>query len=158
MGDAVIRGCHIAASRRRVAEAPNGAHRVFSYIERSFYAPQVRVLLQLFPRSQVIFMRIDDLWSTPGKTLAAVEQFLGVDHAVSTAPDRSYVKATSGALEDDRPLSSSVRAQLDALFRDDIHETAMLTGLDLSEWLSSGYSENLKPSDAVSRTYAGCEK
>lgn len=136
--------------RERVAQAPNGVHRVYSYIERSCYAPQIRVLLQLFSRSQIFFMRIDDLWSKPGKALAEVEQFLGVEKAVSTAPDRSYVKATSGALEDDRPLSSSDRAKLDDLFRDDIKETAILTGLDLSEWLSASYSENLKPSAAFS--------
>ena len=132
--------------RRRVAAALNGAHRVFSYIERSCYAPQVARLLDLFSRSQVLFMRVDDLWSTPGRALETVEQFLGVEQAVSTAPDRSYVKATSGALEDDRPLSSSVRAQLDDLFRGDIKETAKLTRLDLSDWLSPGYLENLKPS------------
>ncbi|WP_188714206.1 hypothetical protein [Paracoccus acridae] len=91
-------------------------------------------------------MRVDDLWSTPGKALGKVEQFLDVEQAISTAPDGSYVKATSGALEDHRPLSSSVRAQLDDLFRDDIKETARLTSLDLSDWLSPGYLENLKPS------------
>lgn len=139
-----------AQGRSRVAESPNGAHRIFSYIERSLYALQIRTLLQLFPRSQVHFMRVDDLWSTPNKALAAVEQFLGVDRAVSTAPERTYVEATFGALVDERPLSSSVRAQLDALFRDDIKDTALLTGLDLSDWLSPSYSEDLKTSSAFS--------
>lgn len=136
--------------RMRVAEAPNGAHRIFSYIERSFYAPQIRTLLQSFSRSQVFYMRFDHLWSDPSESLAAVERFLGVEHVVSAAPQRSYVAVTKGATEDDRTMSNEVRPQLNAMFRDDIKETAQLTNLDLSDWLDANFSEDLKSSETLS--------
>jgi len=38
--------------RQRVRDAPGGAHRVFSYIERGLYARQIEHFLTLFPRHQ----------------------------------------------------------------------------------------------------------
>jgi hypothetical protein len=44
--------------RRRVRNAEGGAHRVYSYVERGFYAQQIRRLLQLFPPEQLLFLRV----------------------------------------------------------------------------------------------------
>ena len=127
--------------RRRVAQAPGGVHRVHSYVERGLYAGQVRTLLSLFPRRQVLFLRMEDLWAEPSACLASVERFLGVGPAVSLDPGRDYVEAVPGAAAPQPPLSERTRAMLDDLYRDDIRETAALTGLDLSDWTLPGYAE-----------------
>lgn len=48
--------------RIRVRETPTGRHRVFSYVERGFYANQIERLLKYFPREQLFFVRTDRLW------------------------------------------------------------------------------------------------
>jgi hypothetical protein len=57
------------AGRARMAGKP---HRVFSYVERGFYAGQARRVLELFPQSQVLFMTTDGLWNDPTRTVGEV--------------------------------------------------------------------------------------
>src|SRR5690606_3983415 len=125
--------------RERVKSAPGGVHRIYSYVERSFYADQVQRLLDLFRRDQVHFLRTDTLWQDPASTLTAVEAFLGVRPHLAGTVEREYIVAVDssalGAIPDD------VRLAIDAMFRDDITKTADLTGLDLSDWLVPDYRE-----------------
>ncbi|WP_410217270.1 sulfotransferase [Paracoccus sp. (in: a-proteobacteria)] len=130
--------------RDRVKETPSAA-RIYSYVERSCYASQIRVLLQNFPRHQVLFLRVDSLWSEPSGSLAQVEQFLGVDAAVSSVMQPSYVDVAASVSEARTTIPCDVRAQLDKLFKPEIEEAAKLTGMDLSDWLSSSYVENMMP-------------
>jgi hypothetical protein len=129
--------------RSRVREAQGGVHRVFSYVERGFYAAQIRNLFDFFPRANVHFLRTDRLWSDPPGTLAAVEHFLGVDAAVSRKAKRTYV--VPGPSAETGELPRAVRLHLDAVFREDIQEAAALAGLDLSDWLTPGYREQMRP-------------
>jgi hypothetical protein len=129
--------------RARVAEAPGGVHRAYSYVERGLYAAQIARLLKMFPRQQIHFLRTDDLWHDTGRTLAGIERFLGVSPAVSArAPQRYIVPlAPVGA----PGMTDPVRASLDALYAEDIRQTAALAGLDLSDWLAPGYAEPMQP-------------
>lgn len=131
-----------AEGRRRVAEAPGGVHRVYSYIERSLYAPQIERLLALFPRSQVHFFRTDRLWNEPAATLSDIERFLGVEPALADTAQRRYVVP----LATDRTvaLSAPLRDRLDETFRADIVRTCELTGLDLRDWLRPDYEEPMR--------------
>jgi Sulfotransferase domain len=131
--------------RARVAAARGGVHRVYSYVERGLYAGQIRRLLALFPKPQVLFYRVDELWSRPAATLGRIETHLGVgrrewpDAPAYTVPLRADGPAT---------MSADARVALDRLFRDDLHETAALTGLDLADWLRPHYAEPMRaPAD-----------
>lgn len=123
--------------RKRVLEAPHGAHLVFSYVERGYYATQLTELLRLFPREQVLFFRTDELWSQNERILAQVQDFLGVERLVK--PEQRYIATLdSSALGEIGPAERKV---LDEMFAGDIQKTASLTGLDLSDWLDPSYRE-----------------
>ncbi len=53
-------------------------HRVYSYVDRGFYSQQVRRLLALFDREQMLFLRSEDLLTHHDKTLETVCKFLGI--------------------------------------------------------------------------------
>ncbi|GFE52491.1 deacetylase sulfotransferase [Roseobacter cerasinus] len=130
--------------RARVRWSRGGVHRVYSYVERGYYARQIAELLEYFPREQVFFCTSDQLWHTEQDTLAQICTFLGV------APPAAGAEA--GAEKYVVPVDSSqvvvkttaVEARLNQLFRDEIIATAKITGLDLSHWLEDGYSEPMQ--------------
>lgn len=126
--------------RQRVARAPAGFHRVYSYLERGFYALQIMRLLALFPYGQVHFATSDDLWLHPHQTLALIEKFLGVRHLLQPAQTRYTLASTDISVDLGRPMLR----HLNALYASDIREAAMMSGLNLSGWLSSQYVEPQK--------------
>ncbi|MCB1418008.1 MAG: sulfotransferase [Notoacmeibacter sp.] len=125
------------AGRDRVRHAPGGVHRVFSYVERGFYGKQVTRMLALFPRSQLHFVKTDDLWCDAGTTLNGLCTFLGL--AGMEQPDQAYVvPVDSSALGD---IPAGAREALDGLYRHDVRATAAMTGLNLDDWLDADYME-----------------
>jgi hypothetical protein len=80
----------IRQGRGRVTTAPNGVHRVYSYVERGLYAAQIARVLTHFPRSQTFVFRTDHLWLSPESMLAQLQSFLGVPQA-SLASSPEYV-------------------------------------------------------------------
>jgi hypothetical protein len=130
----------IGEGRARVSQSPGGVHRVYSYVERGFYAPQVERLLSLFPRGQVHFATTDDLWLEPRSTLAAIEDFLCIPHRLN--PKQEYIILANTKTH--AVLDPACRRRLDALYADDIRKTARLTGLNLSTWLSRDYEEPVR--------------
>ncbi len=127
--------------RSRVRQAPSGADRNFSYVERSLYAGQVRRLLRYFPRRQILFLRTEDLWLETQKTITCVESFIGVPNQLEVA-SRYIVPVYTTQVG---IMDSGVRAKLDSLFAPDIVETERLTGLDLSHWRRPDYQEPMLP-------------
>ena len=132
-----------AAGRNRVRCAPCGAHRVFSYVERGQYAPQIRNLLEFFPRSQLHFYRTDALWAETGRVLEELGKFLGASLDLPTR--RRYVAPVRSA--DLGSMAMEDREFLDDHYRDDIIETSKLIGMDLTDWLEPLYAEEMRPSD-----------
>ena len=134
----------ISTGRRRVSDAARGVHRVYSYVERGFYASQFRAIHALFPRELVHVFRTDHLWSNPSLTLSAIDDFLGIKQ-----PARSPIEPTYIVSVDARDLGSppeASRRYLDDLFGEDIRRTADIAGIDLSDWLHSDYSEPMSGS------------
>ena len=129
------------AGRDRVRGAPSGAHRNFSYVERGLYAGQVRRLLKLFPREQILFLRTEDLWLDTQNTISTVERFIGVPPLLKVA-SRYIVPVHTTQVG---VMGAEVRAKLDAVFAPDIAETARLTGLDLAHWRKPDYREPMLP-------------
>ena len=117
------------------------AHRVFSYVERGFYAPQIERLLSLFPRENVLFLKADDLWNAPTRELNRICDFLGVPPFEHVRQEYIVpLKAQDGGGK----LLARDREYLDELFRPDIAASAARTGLDLSNWLRPDYEEPMR--------------
>jgi Sulfotransferase domain len=121
--------------RERVWHSPSGVHRVFSYVERGFYAAQVERLLHLFPRDQLFFFRSDRLWSGTAEVLNEIQDFLGVERQL--APERRYIVPMDARELGSIPVEQ--KQMLDSLFAQDIRALANLTGLDLQNWLDASY-------------------
>jgi hypothetical protein len=118
--------------------------RVYSYVERGFYAPQIRSLKELFPPEQLLFLRTDDLWERPAQTLGRVHAFLRVE--MSVAPTRAY---TVPLANDIAAMPGEALSRLNELFAKDIEETGRLTNLALDDWLRPAYCEPMTPDQAA---------
>lgn len=127
----------IGPGRARVADSPGGVHRVFSYVERGFYAPQLRRALALFGSAQLHVLRTDRLWAKPEAELRRLWAFLGLPPGPSPRR-RCVVPIDTRGLP---PLEPALFDRLTAAYAGDIAATAALTGLDLSDWLDPGYRE-----------------
>lgn len=131
--------------RYRVRTAPGGVHRVFSYVERGFYARQIERLQKLFPPQNLFFIRTDRLWSDAKAAFRDILDFLAVPQITPT--DRRYDVWID--TRDMGPMQRSDRRYLDMLYAEDIRHTARRAALDLSDWLEPNYEE---PMDATAAT------
>jgi hypothetical protein len=133
----------IRGGRSRVKEAPGGVHRVYSYIERGFYAEQIKRIFRYFPRSQVHIATTDQLWLEPKSTLNAVERFLNIKEELD--PEREYIIAARTDIPDQ--ITTADFSYMMDLFRSDIRAVSKITGIPLEGWLDDHYAEpdkNLK--------------
>lgn len=125
----------IRDGRTRVKEDGHSfmdCHRVFSYVERGSYAPQIHRLLRYFSREQVLFLTVDQLKSQPEQLFKRIWTFLGVDsHEVNTTKTINPRSKREGLAT----LNAQDSVYLQKLYHDDIVQTAKLTGLDLSNWI-----------------------
>lgn len=129
--------------RSRVETAPYCVHRVFSYVERGFYAGQIARIFRVFPVEQLLVVKTQSLWEHPETTMRSIERFIGVEHWLH-CQQRYIVPFESRQLA---PISNADAEYLLGLYTDDIHETQRLTGLDFSEWFSLKYpyEEPMRP-------------
>ena len=128
--------------RRRLAGTANGAHPIFSYVERGLYGGQLERLLGLFPREAVSFVRTDSLWRDPSGVVQRLHGFLGLEPRPVQAQPRYVSIPPSGG---GQPIAEAEQAYLTALFADEIRRTAALSGLDLADWLDPAYREPMAP-------------
>jgi len=123
--------------RRRVSNAEGGVHRVYSYVERGFYAQQIRRLHELFPPEQLLFLRTEDLWMRTESTLSRVYRFLNL--AASVSVSAAYIAPT--CTDEIGTISKTALLKLNCIFETDISETSCLTGLFLADWMEPDYRE-----------------
>ncbi len=112
-----------------------GCHRIFSYVERGFYAPQVERLFEYFPRDQVLFLDNDQLRNEQRGVLDRICEFLGV-LPFSTYPENENILPTRKQTGLGK-IADEDKQYLADLYRGDTAKTAELTGLDVSHWISS---------------------
>jgi hypothetical protein len=124
----------IREGRQRVAAgdpAAPGHHRVYSYVERGLYGQQVERLLTLFPRSQCLFLKSEDLRDHPDSTLKDICAFLA--QPAPPVVNRLVVHAAR-----QRNYGSSLEVAdvelLNTVFASDLRQFAELTGIDPRSW------------------------
>jgi hypothetical protein len=104
--------------------------REHAYIDRGFYAEQIRHIWRLFPDEQTLFLRTDDLKRDPQSVMNEVFNFLGIEPI-----DLPYtVMSNEGKYE-----SSLLREERDLLkeiFEHDIRSLERMLGWDCSSWLA----------------------
>ena len=120
----------IAKETIRCRKALPLQHRIFSYIDRGFYAHQVRRLFNIFGPAQCLILLSEDLKSSHRQTMRKVFEFLGVDS--------SFVPAAAKVFEQKykQPLQRELSQKLTEIFYFDIKELERLIGRDLSHWYS----------------------
>ncbi len=120
----------VALETERCAAALPLQHRVFSYLDRGYYAHQVRRLFRIFGRKNCLVLLTEDLATNHSATLRRVFEFLGVDPNVAPPAEKVFEHAYPDELD------KALRARLAARFYFDIRELETLLGRDLSAWYS----------------------
>jgi hypothetical protein len=118
----------IAQERVRCRETLPLQHRVYSYLDRGFYADQVRRLFNIFGSEKCLVLLNEDLKADQTATLQKIFRFLGVNDSF-TAPDTRVFEH-----EYDEPLDPGTHAKLVRMFYFNVRELEQLLGRDLSSW------------------------
>jgi hypothetical protein len=118
----------IEKESERCREALPLQHRVYSYIDRGFYAHQVRRLFKIFGQQNVLVLLSEELRNAHQETLRRVFEFLGVDS--------SFVPPEASVFEQEYSdkIDNQLRAHLIDTFQADIKELEKLIEKDLSSW------------------------
>ncbi|MFD0937733.1 sulfotransferase domain-containing protein [Methylobacterium trifolii] len=121
----------IRQGRARVDDpAAPGHHRVYSYVERGFYAAQIERAYALFAQADILLLDSQALGTEPDAVLDQVCRFLGVP---GFEGPQGAVRANVGP-EPGRfpPMSADDRAYLGELYAEDQRRFAQMTGLALA--------------------------
>ena len=103
-------------------------HRVYSYIDRGFYAHQVRRLFNIFGKENCLILLNEELRNDHQQTLRRVFEFLGADPSF-VPPEASVFKQ-----EYSDKIDNQLRSRLIDIFQFDIKQLEKLLGRDLSAW------------------------
>lgn len=104
------------------AEIP-GQHRVYSYVERGFYAEQIYSLMNFFDRRQLLFLTTYELFNQRKETLDRICTFLEVSRFINY-PDHQFVFSHK-----DMELSLPDQHDVDylrSMFQDDFERAQVL--------------------------------
>ena len=112
----------------RCREALPLQHRVFSYIDRGFYAHQVRRLFNIFAEDNCLVLLNEELRTEHEKALRKVFKFLKVKS--------DFIPPEASVFEQDydQEINSELRSKLTDMFYYDIKELERLLHRDLSSW------------------------
>lgn len=120
----------IREGRKRIAQAPLLApeRRIYSYVERGFYAAQLDRLFARFPAHQVLIVRMEDLRGHHQAVLDRVTDFLGVPRFADYPPAEIVFSFEN---QDATPINAQDRAYLQALYADDLARLANQYGVEM---------------------------
>ena len=104
--------------------------RFYSYVDRGFYAEQIRHYRRLFNDDQLLFIKYEDYRNHPEQTIREILHFLDLgsddyEYAPREVHKRSY----------SREMTEEEHTLLLDKFRNDIREVERLLGWDCSDWL-----------------------
>ncbi|MEP6565951.1 MAG: sulfotransferase domain-containing protein [Mesorhizobium sp.] len=115
--------------RLKGVDQTDPAWRVYSYVERGFYARQLRRLFTLFPKENILLLRSLDLLNDHQDTLDSIARFLSIQPFPPLAPRTDHLGRRRG-----NELRSEDVAYLREIFYDDTVEFSKLSGLSVSDW------------------------
>lgn len=118
--------CIREGRQRLFAADPWGHHRVFSYVERGFYAEQVARIDTLFPRDQLLILTAETLRQQPAAALDRVRGFLGLPPG---PPAAARIAHQGLELDYGSELTPPDVAYLRAVYAGDAERLSTLTGL-----------------------------
>ena len=119
----------VKAEPQRLQQLPLERAKRYTYVERGFYAQQLRRLRQYFPPAQMLIFKSEELQDQPAAMLARIATFLGI----ATFPP--VEEKTVQAREYQVPMSEDDKRYLIGVFEPEIRELERLLGWDCSDWL-----------------------
>jgi Sulfotransferase domain len=118
----------IQQEAKRCREALPFQHRTFSYLDRGFYAHQIRRLFNIFGEQNCLVVLNEELRTNHQNTLKKVFDFLRVDTLFTPA------QASVFEHDYDERIDFPLFGKLTKVFYFDIKEVERLLGRDLSRW------------------------
>lgn len=119
----------IRSGRARVQDAPFGVHNIYSYVERGFYARQLRRVFQLFVKDQIFIVRSDQV-DADTVQMHDLQRFLGLEPI-------AFEKLESNVNPSSLPLQPGLESDFDylqTLYSDDLAQLTDMVEFDISDW------------------------
>lgn len=117
----------IRLENERLKVAPEG-YRFYSYVERGYYSQQIKKIMELFPRKQMLFLKNEDLKVRHIPTLNRVYDFLGVKRLNQP---QYFIKFNFY-----QPMEAWEQEYLAQKYARELNELESLLNWDCSEWKS----------------------
>jgi len=106
-------------------------HRIYSYIDRGFYAEQIRRIKRFFPDEQVLLIKYDDFVCSQELTMRKILYFLNLDTS-----EYHFEYKTVHKFHSEYVISDEEKNYLRDIYINDIKEVERLLKWDCSDWLS----------------------
>jgi len=104
-------------------------HKVFSYVDRGFYALQLKRILEYFKVEQTLILKNEELRNYPNETLEKVTNFLEINKFGTVESKNVH----------SRPYNSSITTEekeyLVNIYEKEIKNLEKMTGWNCSDWL-----------------------
>jgi len=117
------------AEPERIRTMPLEKAKRYTYVERGFYAQQLKRLWRYFPREQTLIFKSEDLLAAPAAVLARIADFLDI------APFPPTARKSAHARDYDTAMTAEERRYLVKIFEREIRELEALLGWDCASWL-----------------------
>jgi hypothetical protein len=126
--DQLTFGEAIRRETERCREALPVIHRNYSYVDRGFYAEQIRRLQRFFPAEQLLFIKSETFFADPATTMSGICRFLRIEEKNFDTREIHRAGPQAGGMpaEDRRFLIET--------YRNDIAEVERLLGWDCRDW------------------------
>jgi hypothetical protein len=118
----------LRAEPERRRRRPTQAKR-YAYVERGFYAQQLKRVWRYFPVEQTLIFKSEELLVDPNEVLGRIAAFLDIDPFPSVTPKTLHARTY------DTTMSDEEKSYLVEVYRDEIRELERLLGWDCSAWL-----------------------
>lgn len=106
-----------------------GMKKTYGYIQRGFYARQIRNYLKYFPKENMIFIIFEEFIKDPSRLSKKIFDFLGVRSDIEIDYN---IKAN--ASNSAQPMDSQLKNKLSELYKDDIKDLESIIEKKLDVW------------------------
>jgi hypothetical protein len=118
------------AEAERLRSLPLERAKRFTYVERGFYARQLKRLWGRFPAEQTLVFKSEALYDRPDEVLNGIAGFLAI------APFAPVTQKTVHAREYEAAMGDQEKRFLLETYAEEVRELERLLGWDCSEWLT----------------------